>query len=151
MCVPNKTLYPEAMSTSLALSLVRGVIENLSKVQLEAIFESLPVDITFIDSDDTVRYYNRDGKRIFIRTPAVIGRKVQNCHPPKSLPAVNQLLSEFKSGRRDVAEFWIQVRGRMIFIRYFPVRDRGGKYLGCLEVSEDITEIKKLEGERRLL
>jgi len=118
---------------------------------LEAVFESLPVDITFIDSDDTVRYYNREGKRIFVRTPAVIGRKVQNCHPPKSLPAVDQLLNEFKSGKRDVAEFWIQMRGRMIFIRYFPVRDRGRKYLGCLEVSEDITEIKKLEGEKRLL
>jgi len=135
----------------LTLSLVRKMIENLSKVQLEAVFESLPVDITFIDSDDTVRYYNRESKRIFVRTPAVIGRKVQDCHPPKSLPAVNQLLNEFKSGKRDVAEFWIQMRGRMIFIRYFSVRDRGGKYLGCLEVSEDITDIKKLEGEKRLL
>jgi len=127
------------------------MVENLSKPQLEAILESLPVDITFIDSDDTVRYYNRDSKRIFVRTPAVIGRKVQNCHPPKSLPAVNQILSEFKSGKRDVAEFWIQMKGRMIFIRYFPVRDPSGKYLGCLEASEDITEIKKLEGEKRLL
>lgn len=135
----------------MAPSSVRRMIENLSKVQLEAIFESLPVDITFIDGDDTVRYYNRDGKRIFVRTPAVIGRKVQNCHPPKSLPAVNQLLNEFRSGKRDVAEFWIQMKGRMIFIRYFPVRDRDGKYLGCLEVSEDITEMRKLEGEKRLL
>ncbi len=135
----------------MAPSLVRRMIENLSKVQLEAIFESLPVDITFIDGDDTVRYYNRDGKRIFVRTPAVIGRKVQNCHPPKSLPAVNQLLNEFRSGKRDVAEFWIQMKGRMIFIRYFPVRDSDGKYLGCLEVSEDIAEMRKLEGEKRLL
>lgn len=127
------------------------MIENLSKPQLEAILESLPVDITFIDSDDTVRYYNRDGRRIFARTPAVIGRKVQNCHPPKSLPAVNQILSELKSGKRNVAEFWIQMKGHMISIRYFPVRDPGGKYLGCLEVSQDITDIKKLEGERRLL
>ncbi len=127
------------------------MFENLSKEQLEAILESLPVDITFVDSDDTVRYYNRDGKRIFVRTPAVIGRKVQNCHPPKSLAPVNQILSEFKSGKREAAEFWIQVKDRMVFIRYFPVRDRDGKYLGCLEVSEDITEIKKLEGEKRLL
>lgn len=127
------------------------MIENLSKPQLEAVLESLPVDITFIDSDDTVRYYNRDGKRIFVRTPAVIGKKVQNCHPPKSLPAVNQILSEFKSGKRDVAEFWIQMKGRIIFIRYFPARDPDGKYLGCLEVSQDITDIKKLEGEKRLL
>jgi len=127
------------------------MFENLSKEQLEAILESLPVDITFVDSDDAVRYYNRDGKRIFVRTPAVIGRKVQNCHPPKSLAPVNQILSEFKNGKRDVAEFWIQVKDRMVFIRYFPVRNRDGKYLGCLEVSEDITGIKKLEGEKRLL
>jgi len=147
----EKSLYEDSTSTSLAPSLARGMIENLSKEQLEAILESLPVDITFVDGEDAVRYYNREGKRIFVRTPAVIGRKVQNCHPPKSLGAVNQILSDFKSGKRDVAEFWIQVKGRMIFIRYFPVRDRGGKYLGCLEVSEDITGIKKLEGEKRLL
>lgn len=127
------------------------MIENLSKEQLEAVLESLPVDITFVDSEDTVRYYNRDGKRIFVRTPAVIGRKVQNCHPPKSLGAVNQILDEFKSGKRGVAKFWIQLKGRLIFIRYFPVRNSDGKYLGCLEVSEDITDIKKLEGEKRLL
>jgi len=127
------------------------MIEKLSRPQLEAILEALPVDITFIDSDDAVRCYNRGGKRIFVRTPAVIGRKVQNCHPPKSLPAVNQILSEFRSGKRDAAEFWIQMKGRMIFIRYFPVRDPGGKYLGCLEVSQDVTDVKKLEGEKRLL
>jgi len=132
-------------------SLAKMMTGNLSNEQLEGILEALPVDISFVDSEDTVRYYNRDGKRIFMRTPAVIGKRVQNCHPPKSLGPVNQILSEFKSGMRDVAEFWIQMKGRMIFIRYFPVRDREGRYLGCLEVSEDITDIKKLEGEKRLL
>jgi PAS domain S-box-containing protein len=123
---------------------------TLSLKELDALFNSLPIDITFVDSTDTVRYFNRLGKRIFPRTPAVIGRKVQQCHPQKSIDRVNEILSDFRSGKRDSAEFWINLKGRMVHIRYFPVRDRKGKYLGCLEATQDITGIKRLEGEKRL-
>lgn len=123
----------------------------LSKEELEAILNTLPVDITFVDRDDEVRYFNQSKERIFPRTKAVIGRKVQQCHPQKSVHVVNRILDDFKSGRRDVAEFWIQMGGRFVYIRYFPVRSREGEYLGVLEVTQDITEIKKLEGEKRLL
>jgi PAS domain S-box-containing protein len=124
---------------------------TLSKEQIEAIFSALPVDITFVDKDDTVRFFSESKDRIFVRTSAVIGRKVQQCHPQKSLHVVNQLLEDFKGGRRDVGEFWINFEGRLILIRYFPVRNKKGEYLGCIEVTQDITGFKKIEGEKRLL
>jgi PAS domain S-box-containing protein len=124
---------------------------TLSIEELIAMLNSLPVDISFVDSEDTVRYYNDTKDRIFPRTKAVIGRKVQNCHPQKSVDKVNAILNDFRNGKRDRAEFWINLKGRLIYIRYFPVRDRNGKYLGCLEVTQDITEVKKIEGEKRLL
>ncbi len=124
---------------------------DLGKEVLDALLETLPVEVSFIDENDTVRYFNKNGNRIFPRPPSVIGRKVQDCHPKKSLHKVNQILDDFKNNRRDVAEFWIDLRGRKVYIRYFAVRDKGGKYLGCLEVTQDITEIQKIEGEKRLL
>ena len=127
------------------------MLETISKETIEAIFDTLPVDLTFVDDTDIVRYYSRGEERIFKRTPAVIGRKVQNCHPPKSLNIVEQVIGDLKSGRRDVAEFWIDLQGRKIYIRYFAVRDKTGKYLGVLEVTQDITDLKKIEGENRLL
>ncbi|MHA1333119.1 MAG: DUF438 domain-containing protein [Candidatus Odinarchaeia archaeon] len=123
----------------------------LSKAEIEAIFDTLPVDITFVDKEDTVRYFNQSKERIFPRAKAVIGIKVQQCHPQKSIHIVNQILEDFKNGRRDVAEFWINLKGRLIHIRYFAVRDKNKNYLGCLEVTQDITDIKKIEGEKRLL
>ncbi len=124
---------------------------NLSKEEIESIFDTLPVDITFVDKDDTVRYFSQSKDRIFVRTKAVLGRKVQQCHPEKSIHVVNRILEDFKSGKRDVAEFWINFEGKLIHIRYFPVRGKSGEYLGCLEVTQDITGIKKMEGEKRLL
>jgi len=124
---------------------------SLSKREVEAILNTLPVDITFVDKEDEVRYFSRSQERIFPRTKAVIGRKVQQCHPQKSIHVVNQILDDFRNGRRNVAEFWIQLKGRLIYIRYFAVRDASGEYLGCLEVTQDITDIKKIEGEKRLL
>ena len=123
---------------------------SLSLKELAALLDNLPLDITFVDRTDTVRYFNRLGKRVFARTPAVIGRKVQQCHPSKSIDRVNAILSGFRSGKRDSAEFWISLKGRLIYIRYFAVRDRKGKYLGCLEATQDITGIKRIEGEKRL-
>jgi PAS domain S-box-containing protein len=124
---------------------------SLTKEQLEALLNTLPVDITFVDANDTVRYFNKPEKRIFVRTKAVLGRKVHNCHPRKSLYIVSKIVDFFKSGKRNVAEFWISLNNRFVHIRFFAVRDPEGKYLGTMEVVQDLTEIKKLEGERRLL
>ncbi len=124
---------------------------NLSPEEIQLIFNSMPVDITFVDKDDSVRYFSQTKERIFPRTKAVIGRKVQQCHPQKSLHAVNQILNDFRSNERDTAEFWINLGGKIIYIRYFAVRNAKGEYLGCLEVTQDITEIQKITGEKRLL
>jgi len=123
----------------------------LSLKELEQIFNRLPVDITFVDREGRVKYFSDNPDRVFVRTRSVIGRKVQNCHPPQSVAIVERILDSFKKGSRDNADFWINLKGRMLFIRYFALRDADGKYLGTLEVTQDITDIKKLEGERRLL
>uniref|UniRef100_A0A7C6ECS9 DUF438 domain-containing protein n=1 Tax=candidate division WOR-3 bacterium TaxID=2052148 RepID=A0A7C6ECS9_UNCW3 len=123
----------------------------LRQKEIIAIFNSLPVDITFVDANDEVRYFNQTKDRIFVRTKAVLGRKVQQCHPQKSIHIVNQILEDFRNKKRDVAEFWISLQGRLVYIRYFPVWDNNGNYLGCIEVTQDVTDIKKLEGEKRLL
>ena len=124
---------------------------SLSREEVEAILDSLPVDISFVDKEDKVKYFNKAEKRIFVRTKAVIGRKVQLCHPKKSVHVVDNILEAFKTGKKDAAEFWIQAGDRLIHIRYFAVRDREGKYMGTMEVTQDITDIKKIEGEKRLL
>jgi len=124
---------------------------SLSKEEIEAILNSLPVDISFVDANDAVKYFNKAEKRIFVRTKAVIGRKVQLCHPQKSVHIVNKILETFKTGKKDVAEFWITMNNRLIHIRYFAVRDKNGKYLGTLEVTQDLTDLKKIEGQNRLL
>jgi len=119
--------------------------------ELEVVLNTLPVDITFVDKEDRVRYFSQSKERIFPRTKAVIGRKVQQCHPQKSLHVVEEILSDFKEKKREEAGFWINMEGRLIHIRYFAIRDKAEKYLGCLEVTQDITDIKKIEGEKRLL
>lgn len=123
---------------------------HFTKEELEAVLNSLPVDITFVDKNDEVKYFNQAKDRIFVRTKAIIGRKVQQCHPSKSVDVVERILKEFKEGKRDVAEFWLNIGGRKIHIRYFPVK-RNGEYIGTLEVTQDITDIKNIEGEKRLL
>jgi len=124
---------------------------TLSEEEVGAILDSLPVDISFVDKEDAVKYFNKAGKRIFARTKAVIGRKVQLCHPQKSVHMVNNILEAFKTGKKDAAEFWIQMNDRLIHIRYFAVRDKNGKYLGTMEVTQDLTDTEKIEGEKRLL
>ena len=133
---------------------VKGMISfetgNLSGEQIEAIFNNLPVDVTFVDKDDTVRYFSQSKDRIFPRAKAIIGLKVQQCHPQKSVDIVNRILEDFKTGKQDSAQFWINTQGKLVYIRYFAIR-RDGNYMGCLEVTQDITGIKKIKGERRLL
>ncbi len=115
------------------------------------ILKHLPLDMSFVDENDAVVYYSDTPGRIFSRSPAVIGRKVQNCHPPASVHIVEKILKAFKAGTKDTAEFWITLKGRFIHIRYFAVRDKSGAYEGCLEVSQDVTGIRSLHGQKRLL
>jgi DUF438 domain-containing protein len=124
---------------------------TLSKEEIEGILDSLPVDISFVDKDDSVKYFNKAENRIFVRTKAVIGRKVQMCHPQKSVHVVNRILDAFKTGKKDIAEFWITSNNRLIHIRYFAVRDKNRKYLGTMEVTQDLTDIKRIEGQKLLL
>ncbi|MBM3129220.1 MAG: DUF438 domain-containing protein [Chloroflexi bacterium] len=124
---------------------------SFSLEELIAAFSTLPFDLTFVDKDDTVRYFTPGKERIFDRSRAILGRKVQYCHPPKSVHIVNQIVKDFKAGKQDRARFWINLRGRLIYICYYAMRDAQGGYLGTLEVTQDLTEARQLEGERRLL
>ena len=124
---------------------------NMSVEEIELIFDTLPVDITFVSSNDEVRYFNKFETRVFKRALSVIGLKVQNCHPKKSLAKVQQILDGFRAKERKVAEFWINLNNRLIYIRYFPLYDDEDKYVGCLEISQDITDMQKIKGEKRLL
>lgn len=119
--------------------------------ELIGLFSTLPFDVTFVDKDDSVRYFSPGKERIFERTRAILGRKVQYCHPPKSVHIVNKIVADFKSGKQERARFWINMGGKMIYIVYYAVRDDKGEYIGTLEVTQDVTEIRQLEGERRLL
>ncbi len=124
---------------------------TLSTEQINLILTHLPVEITFVDENDEVRYFSQGKEQIFPRTAAIIGREVQKCHPPDSLDKVQRILDDFRAGRRDVAEFWIQMRGMAVYIRYYAVRDAQGRYRGTMEVTQEISHIRQLEGERRLL
>jgi len=128
----------------LAFGVDRGV--------LAAILNTLPVELSFVDHDDKVRYFSHEkGEKIFPRTRGAIGTDVRNCHPAGSVHLVERILADFKAGRRKVAEFWIEMGPRFVHIRYWPVRDEAGAYLGCLETVQDVAAIRKLEGNRRLL
>jgi DUF438 domain-containing protein len=131
---------------------VRDLSESLPPDILAAMLNTLPIELSFVDADDRVRYFSHEhGSKIFPRTRGAIGRTVQQCHPPKSVDRVNAILASFKAGARDVAEFWLDMRGRKIHVRYFAVRSDDGRYLGTLETVQDITAIQALTGERRLL
>lgn len=127
------------------------MIDNIPKDMLETVMNTLPFELTIIDNRDKVIYFNREGRRIFPRPQSVIGKSVQDCHPQKTLHLVNQVIEDLRTGRRDSASFWIDLHRRKIHIRYFAIRDAEGYYTGCIEVTQDITEIQRLEGERRLL
>lgn len=119
--------------------------------ELTAVLNSIPFDLTFVDKDDRVRYFTQGRERIFTRTRAILGRKVQLCHPPSSVHIVEQILADFRSGKQSRAPFWINMKGQFIHIEYFALRDENGEYLGTLEVSQNLTEKRALEGEQRLL
>jgi hypothetical protein len=119
--------------------------------ELTAIFKNLPVDITFVDKDDTVRFFSDNPHRIFDRNRAILGRKVQLCHPPSSVHIVQKILDDFRSGRQNQAAFWINLQGKFIHIEYFALRGESGDYLGTLEVTQNLTDLRKLQGEQKLL
>ncbi len=139
---------PEEAGPSGRITLPTG---SFSVEELTAVLDNLPFDITFVDAEDTVRYYSAGSERIFERNLAVIGRKVQLCHPPSSMHIVQKILDDFRAGRQNRAPFWITMGDKFIHIEYFALRDAAGKYLGTLEVTQDLTAKKKLSGNQRLL
>ncbi|NJJ41200.1 DUF438 domain-containing protein [Paenibacillus apii] len=148
---PGNAEVPETADAGAPQGFIRFETGILSVQQLELIMNHLPVDLTFIDENDVVRYFSHGKERIFARTKAVIGRTVQNCHPPQSVHVVEKLLEDFKSGRKDAEDFWIQIKDKFIYIRYFAVRDEAGRYLGTLEFTQNIAPIRALEGQKRIL
>jgi len=123
----------------------------LSVPELSRLLDTLPIDITFVGADDTVRYFSQGSERVFPRTKAIIGRNVKNCHPPASVHIVEGIIEDFKNGKKDHEDFWIKLGDKFVYIRYFAVRDEAGKYLGVLEVTQDIKPIQAIEGEKRLV
>ena len=123
---------------------------SLTLAQLDLLFRILPFDLTYVDENDRVRFYS-EGERVFPRSPGAIGREVRNCHPPKSLAKVEAILAEFKAGAKDVAEFWIEMGPKFVHIRYYALRDDAGTYKGCLEVVQDASHVRSLEGNRRIV
>jgi uncharacterized protein len=119
--------------------------------QLTSVLSTLPLDLTFVDADDRVAFFSEGPQRIFARSKAIIGRKVQHCHPPGSVDIVDRILGDFRAERQNRAEFWIEFHGKFVHIRYFAVRDHAGKYLGTVELTQDIAPLRELTGERRLL
>jgi DUF438 domain-containing protein len=124
---------------------------NLSVEQIALIFNHLPVDITYVDENNKVKYFSQPKSRIFPRSIGVIGRDVRNCHPPESVHIVEKIVEKFKTGEKDEAVFWLEMKGKFIVIKYFAVRDEQGKYRGVLEVSQEVNDIKQMQGQRRLL
>lgn len=147
----NMEYEDKSMSEELTCGKFQTQTGELTFDEIELIFNNLPVDMTFVDENNKVRYFTRPKDRIFPRSPAVIGRSVNNCHPPESVHVVEEIVESFRAGKEDTAKFWINARGKIVLIQYFALRNSEGTYKGVLEVSQDITEIKSLEGERRLL
>jgi uncharacterized protein len=154
---PKQPAAPKAPEQPAAPTFIPGVGVNLSlntgvltPEQINMMLTSLPFDITYVDENDEVRYFTQGKERIFERQPAIIGRKVQMCHPPQSMDKVQRILDDFRAGTRDVAEFWIQMMGKFIHIRYYALRDSSGEYRGTIEVTQDVSPIRALQGEKRL-
>jgi len=133
------------------------MIGKMNEKELEAVLENLPIEFSVLDKNDKVLAWNKHETRIFKRPEGALGRNVKKCHPPKSLSKVEQIISEMKSGKRDIAEFYIDLpigknkEKNKVLIQYFALRDKKGEYLGCLEASQNITPHKKIEGQKRLL
>ena len=152
---PQKEWKPEGVDPLPVSRVNEGMLKlptgKLSVPELIAFFNTLPVELTFVDSQDKVKFFSHGKKPIFNRNRAVIGRDVRLCHPPKSVHIVEEILSDFKTGKEDCASFWLEMKGIFVHIEYYALRDEQNKYLGTLEVVQDITDLRKIEGEQRLL
>lgn len=148
---PATPVVPASVAELSAADTVRLPSGHFTLPQLVAVLNTLPLDVTFVDAEDRVAYFTEGSDRVFARNRAIIGRRVQDCHPPSSMHLVQRILDEMRTGRREVAEFWIEMGPRFVHIRYFAVRDADRAYLGCLEVTQDVAGIRRLEGQRRLL
>ncbi|BBE31333.1 histidine kinase [Tepiditoga spiralis] len=118
--------------------------------ELINMFNTLPMDITFVDKNNRVKYFSETKDRIFVRSRAIIGRKVQNCHPANSVEIVNKIVNDFKTGKKDKADFWLRVGEKYVYLRYFAVRNKNNEYLGTVEVTQDIEPIQEIKGEKRI-
>ncbi len=149
--IDNKKQKTKEIDKGFADNLVKLSTGELSIEQLELIFNSLPVDITFVDQNNKVRYFSSPEERIFPRTKSIIGRDVRNCHPPESVDTVMKIIDSFRRGEKDKADFWIRFKDKYVYIQYFAVRDSNNNYKGVLEVTMDIKDIQTIKGEKRLL
>ncbi len=155
---PKAEWKPEGLSadvTEAVESISDGSVQlpsgNFTAKEIMAILNTAPVDMTFVDKNDKVKYFTQGKDRIFTRSRSILNRDVRMCHPPGSVHIVEKILDDFKSGKASHAPFWIQMKGKFIHIEYFALRDENGEYLGTLEVSQDITALRKLGGEKRIL
>ena len=152
---PETEWIPEGVEPSPVSWTNDGIIQlptgKLSIPELIAIINTLPVELTYVDNNDKVKFFSHGKKPIFNRNRTVIGRDVRLCHPPKSVHVVEQILSDFKTGKEDQSTFWLEMKGVFVHIDYYALRNENNEYLGTLEVVQDITKIRKIEGEQRLL
>jgi len=152
---PKDIWTPEGIKPDDAAPELRDKIQlpsgNFSVPEITAILNTIPFDLTFVDKEDTVKFFTQGNERIFARSRAILGRKVQQCHPPSSVHVVEKILDDFKAGREEHAAFWINMKGQFIHIEYFALRDENSQYLGTIEVSQNLTDKRKLQGEQRLL
>jgi uncharacterized protein len=152
---PKIEWKPEGIALTDNKSADSGTIQlpsgKFSIEELMAVLNSLPVDLTFVDRDDRVKYFTQGNERIFDRNRAILGRDVRMCHPPSSVHIVDRIIRDFRDGKEDSCPFWIQMGGKFIHIEYFALRNEKGEYLGTMEVSQDLTEKRKLDGEQRIL
>jgi DUF438 domain-containing protein len=152
---PKISWKPQGVEVAEEHSAEEGTVSlpsgKFSTEELLAILNTLPIDITFVDRNDKVKYFSQGKERIFDRNRAILGRDVRMCHPPSSVHVVDQIISDFREGKADSAPFWIQMKGKFIHIEYFALRNEKGEYLGTLEMSQDLTEKRRLEGDQRIL
>lgn len=146
----KKETFEEEFEDEYTLDAFTTDTGSLTFEEVLIIFDALPLDLTYVDENNKVRYFSRAKDRIFPRSKAVIGRDVKNCHPPASVHIVEEIVENFRSGKEDSASFWIDINDRKILIQYFALRDNYGNYRGVLEASQDISQIQKLEGQRRV-
>lgn len=145
---------PTAGRDKLADEADRGYVKFATGVltprEIELIFSHLPVDVTFVDKNGTVKFFSAGQERIFPRARTIIGRKVENCHPPASVHIVEEIVADFRSGKKTSENFWLEMGGKYVYIRYFAVRDDAGDFAGVLEVTQDIKPLRALSGEKRI-